>query len=217
MTLIQLSDLHLRAGDDGRGPAERLRRVVHQVAALQPQPAAVLLSGDLADDPSGAAYEQVHELLAPLGAPIHAIPGNHDGRARCAREASTRPPAGAGRHLRACAHRDDHILRGATIADLPQHQLGHLPGHAPAGEGSLLGEPAAWVRRTHTCGWASPLACAACGAVHLKTSWSTMSRFGHDGSILKLSPACTRGQLRGERGWAANRHTTRPLRSRPLG
>jgi Icc protein len=41
----------------------------------------VLLSGDLADDPSDAAYEQAHELLAPLGVPIHAIPGNHDGRA----------------------------------------------------------------------------------------------------------------------------------------
>jgi 3',5'-cyclic-AMP phosphodiesterase len=80
MTLVQLSDLHLRAGDDGHGPAERLRRVVRQVAALQPRAIAVLLSGDLADDPSNAAYEQVHELLAPLGVPIHAIPGNHDGR-----------------------------------------------------------------------------------------------------------------------------------------
>lgn len=80
MALVQLSDLHLRAGEDGHGPAERLRRVVQQVAALQPRPVAVLLSGDLADDPSDAAYEQVHELLAPLGIPIHAIPGNHDGR-----------------------------------------------------------------------------------------------------------------------------------------
>ncbi|HTD09827.1 MAG TPA: phosphodiesterase [Solirubrobacteraceae bacterium] len=80
MTLVQLSDLHLRAGDDGHGPAERLRRVVQRVAALQPRPVAVLLSGDLADDPSDAAYEQVRELLAPLGLPIHAIPGNHDGR-----------------------------------------------------------------------------------------------------------------------------------------
>ncbi|MGD1058607.1 MAG: phosphodiesterase [Solirubrobacteraceae bacterium] len=80
MTLVQLSDLHLRAGEDGHGPAERLRRVVQRVAALEPQPVAVLLSGDLADEPSDAAYEQVRELLAPLGLPIHAIPGNHDGR-----------------------------------------------------------------------------------------------------------------------------------------
>jgi 3',5'-cyclic-AMP phosphodiesterase len=80
MTLVQLSDLHLRADEDGAGPAERLRRVVQQVATLQPRPVAVLLSGDLADEPSDAAYEQVREILAPLGLPIHAIPGNHDGR-----------------------------------------------------------------------------------------------------------------------------------------
>ena len=80
MTLVQLSDLHLRAGEDGHGPAERLRRVVQRVAELQPRPAAMLLSGDLADEPSPAAYEQVRQLLAPLALPIHAIPGNHDSR-----------------------------------------------------------------------------------------------------------------------------------------
>jgi Icc protein len=80
MTLVQLSDLHLRAGADGHGPSERLQRVVQQVAKLQPRPVALLLSGDLADEPSHAAYEQVRELLAPLDLPIHAIPGNHDGR-----------------------------------------------------------------------------------------------------------------------------------------
>jgi 3',5'-cyclic AMP phosphodiesterase CpdA len=80
MTLVQLSDLHLRAGEEGAGPAGRLRRVVQRVAALQPRPVAVLLSGDLADEPSDDAYEQVRELLAPLGLPTHAIPGNHDGR-----------------------------------------------------------------------------------------------------------------------------------------
>jgi 3',5'-cyclic-AMP phosphodiesterase len=79
-TLVQLSDLHLRAGEDGDGPAARLERAVRRVDALQPRPQAVLLSGDLADTPSRAAYEQVHELLAPLGVPVHAIPGNHDDR-----------------------------------------------------------------------------------------------------------------------------------------
>lgn len=80
VTLVQLSDLHLRAGKDGARPAERLRRVVQRVAVLKPRPTAVLLSGDLADEPSDAAYEQVRELLTPLGLPIHAIPGNHDAR-----------------------------------------------------------------------------------------------------------------------------------------
>jgi 3',5'-cyclic AMP phosphodiesterase CpdA len=78
--LVQLSDLHLRPGDEGKGPAGRLAQAVRQVAALQPRPHAVLLSGDLADAPSSAAYELAHELLAPLALPLHAIPGNHDDR-----------------------------------------------------------------------------------------------------------------------------------------
>jgi 3',5'-cyclic AMP phosphodiesterase CpdA len=78
--LVQLSDLHLRAGENGHGPAARLEHAVRHVAALQPRARAVLLSGDLVDEPSSAVYEQAHELLAPLGLPVHAIPGNHDDR-----------------------------------------------------------------------------------------------------------------------------------------
>ena len=77
-TLVQLSDLHLRGGSNG--PARRLEHAVRMASQLQPRVDAVLLSGDLADVPSTAAYEQVHELLAPLGVPVHAIPGNHDDR-----------------------------------------------------------------------------------------------------------------------------------------
>jgi 3',5'-cyclic AMP phosphodiesterase CpdA len=79
-TLVQLSDLHLRLGEGHAGPARRLEHAVRRVASLQPRPDAVLLSGDLVDAPSSAAYEQALELLAPLGVPLHAIPGNHDDR-----------------------------------------------------------------------------------------------------------------------------------------
>jgi 3',5'-cyclic-AMP phosphodiesterase len=78
VTLVQLSDLHLRAGE--AAPAARLAHAVGRVAALAPAPAAVLLSGDLVDAPARAAYEQARELLAPLGVALHAIPGNHDDR-----------------------------------------------------------------------------------------------------------------------------------------
>jgi Icc protein len=40
----------------------------------------VLVSGDLADNAAAAEYEQVLELLAPLGAPLYVLPGNHDDR-----------------------------------------------------------------------------------------------------------------------------------------
>jgi 3',5'-cyclic-AMP phosphodiesterase len=50
------------------------------VRSLLPQPDAVLLSGDLADNAGDAEYEQVRELLAPLDAPLYVLAGNHDDR-----------------------------------------------------------------------------------------------------------------------------------------
>jgi 3',5'-cyclic-AMP phosphodiesterase len=78
--VVQLSDLHLREGPDGVGPAERLKRALAQVNALQARPDAILVSGDVVDVPSQAAYAQARELLSGLGLAIHAIPGNHDDR-----------------------------------------------------------------------------------------------------------------------------------------
>ncbi len=76
--LVQLSDLHLRAGADGAGAASRLQRAVAAAAGLRPGPSAVLLSGDIADSPSEHAYASARKILAPLAVPLHAIPGNHD-------------------------------------------------------------------------------------------------------------------------------------------
>ena len=78
--LVQLSDLHLREGSEGLEPADRLARAVSRVAALEPRPRAVLVSGDLVDEPSRSAYAQARELLETLELPLHAIPGNHDDR-----------------------------------------------------------------------------------------------------------------------------------------
>jgi 3',5'-cyclic-AMP phosphodiesterase len=48
---------------------------------VRPDPDAVLVSGDLAENAADAEYEQVLELLRPLEAPIFALSGNHDDRA----------------------------------------------------------------------------------------------------------------------------------------
>jgi 3',5'-cyclic-AMP phosphodiesterase len=59
-----------------------LAAAVASVRALEPNPDAVLISGDLADHAADVEYEQVIELLAPLDAPLYVLPGNHDdGRA----------------------------------------------------------------------------------------------------------------------------------------
>jgi 3',5'-cyclic-AMP phosphodiesterase len=78
--LAQLSDPHTGAEwfDDQSVP--RLAAAVESVRAVRPKPDAVLLSGDIADHATDEEYEQVRELLAPLGVPVHVLPGNHDDR-----------------------------------------------------------------------------------------------------------------------------------------
>jgi 3',5'-cyclic AMP phosphodiesterase CpdA len=76
--LVQFSDLHLRAREDDADV--RLARAVAAAAALRPRPQAVLVTGDLADEPTAELYERAHRALAALGRPVHAIPGNHDDR-----------------------------------------------------------------------------------------------------------------------------------------
>jgi 3',5'-cyclic-AMP phosphodiesterase len=77
--VVQLSDPHIGAAWRGRDPAATLAAVVERVRALEP--AAVLVTGDLTEHATDAEYELARELLAPLGAPLHVLPGNHDDRA----------------------------------------------------------------------------------------------------------------------------------------
>jgi Icc protein len=76
--LLHFSDLHLRAREDDADL--RLARAVAAAAALRPRPQAVLVTGDLADEPAAEVYRRAHRALGELGIPIHAIPGNHDDR-----------------------------------------------------------------------------------------------------------------------------------------
>src|ERR671928_114140 len=78
--LVQLSDPHVGADWGGGDPVAMLAAAVECVRALEPNPDAVLVSGDLADHAADAEYEQVRELLAPLEAPLYVLPGNHDDR-----------------------------------------------------------------------------------------------------------------------------------------
>jgi Icc protein len=79
--LVQLSDPHVGADWGDGDSVPRLAAAVASARALVPKPDAVLVSGDLADHATDDEYEQVRELLAPLGAPLYVLPGNHDERA----------------------------------------------------------------------------------------------------------------------------------------
>ncbi|HEU4462389.1 MAG TPA: phosphodiesterase [Solirubrobacterales bacterium] len=80
--LVQLSDLHIGANENGVDPVPHLEAVVEAVRALPNRPDAVLVSGDLTDDGADDGYRLARELLERLEAPLHVLPGNHDDRDR---------------------------------------------------------------------------------------------------------------------------------------
>jgi 3',5'-cyclic AMP phosphodiesterase CpdA len=74
--LVQLSDPHVGADWGYADSVAMLAAAVESVRALEANPDAVLISGDLADHAADAEYELVRELVAPL----YVLPGNHDDR-----------------------------------------------------------------------------------------------------------------------------------------
>src|ERR671922_496693 len=92
--LVQLSDPHIGADWGGADSVAMLAAAIESVRELEPNPDAVLISGDLADHATDVEYEQVRELLAPLEAPLYVLPGNHDDRRALHRHFGV--PGGAG-------------------------------------------------------------------------------------------------------------------------
>lgn len=87
--LLQVTDPHL-FGDPSRelygvNTTESLQRVLESALASGPAPDAVLVTGDIGDDLSAAAYGQFRRALAGCGAPVFCLPGNHDDPALMAR------------------------------------------------------------------------------------------------------------------------------------
>lgn len=83
LRVVQLSDMHLRArpGDTLRGVDTGLTfRAVLQTACREPVPDLLLLTGDLAEDPSPIAYTRLRDLVGASGVPAWCLPGNHDDR-----------------------------------------------------------------------------------------------------------------------------------------
>jgi Icc protein len=88
--LLHLSDLHLSA-QPGGGEVDADRSLALVLAACErlDDISAVVVTGDLADDGSVAAYERVRATLLDfatgMGAPLFVCPGNHDERDAFAR------------------------------------------------------------------------------------------------------------------------------------
>ena len=76
--VVQLSDPHIGAKWGDGDPVAGLTAAVESIRRLRPSPAALLVTGDLADHASDAEFEQLVALLDTVDAPHYAIPGNHD-------------------------------------------------------------------------------------------------------------------------------------------
>jgi Icc protein len=84
LKIVQLSDCHVSAERDavyrGINPRDTLELLLTEVRAWQPE--LLLLTGDLAEDGSEAAYEYLAEKLKPFEVPVLTVPGNHDHQGR---------------------------------------------------------------------------------------------------------------------------------------
>jgi 3',5'-cyclic-AMP phosphodiesterase len=81
-TVLQLADIHYPAVTGGRvcdrDPHMRLQTVLDACVGTLDRVDLVLLTGDQTHHGDVAANRRLRELLAPIGAPILAAPGNHD-------------------------------------------------------------------------------------------------------------------------------------------
>jgi Icc protein len=84
MLIAQFSDTHVKTPGKlayGRvDTATMLQASVAHLAAMQPQPDLLLITGDLVDLGRPAEYAYLKSLLAPLQLPMLVIAGNHDER-----------------------------------------------------------------------------------------------------------------------------------------
>jgi 3',5'-cyclic AMP phosphodiesterase CpdA len=84
MWIAQISDMHItREGEGTRysgdtGPA--LARCLRHISVMEPAPAAIIASGDLANEGTAEQYARLRSLLDVLPMPVYVIPGNHDCR-----------------------------------------------------------------------------------------------------------------------------------------
>jgi hypothetical protein len=74
-TIVQISDTHIGLGT-APNALQHLQTIVGQINAMSPQPAAVILTGDIGETTSD--WTTAKNTLAGLNAVVYYCPGNHD-------------------------------------------------------------------------------------------------------------------------------------------
>ena len=134
--VIQITDCHLFGDEAGRfngvPTRETFERVLQRIRAETPPPGLILATGDLSHDGSEASYRHFAECLAPLGAPVCWLAGNHDHRPTMQRvlnqypQLHSQPPEYTGGwRLRLLDTTDGEAMNGrvrrADLEDLRNH------------------------------------------------------------------------------------------------
>ncbi len=82
LKILQITDLHLLPDSQGRlmgvNTENNFRQVLEQAFSQHRSYDLVLLTGDLAQDPSEKTYQRLAGILKPYAATCLALPGNHD-------------------------------------------------------------------------------------------------------------------------------------------
>lgn len=140
MLIAQITDLHITL--PGRRCYQRvdtapyLVAAVEELAALDPQPDVVLVTGDLVDLALPEEYATLRRLLAPIRQPLYLVPGNHDARAPLVEAFADH------------AYLPREGFLNYAIEDWPLRLIGLdtlVPGE---GGGALCAERLAWLEKT---------------------------------------------------------------------
>lgn len=146
--IVQLSDLHLRA--PGKllyrqiDTAAALRRAIARIAALQPQPDLVVISGDLVKAGSDDEYAHLRTLLDVLPIPYALMAGNHDDRSALRRAFPDQPWSDPqlAQQRRECDAGDlllvDTVIPGQEGGTVGDAQFAWLDGSLRRGRDTLL-------------------------------------------------------------------------------
>lgn len=94
LAVAQITDTHLFATEDhdffGFSTNTSLQTVLTKLQQIQPCPDVLLMTGDLSQDETAESYQQLSNLVDPLGIPAYWLPGNHDSMPIMARVLQTK-------------------------------------------------------------------------------------------------------------------------------
>jgi len=136
LKVLQVSDCHVSADPETGYRTQNADRNIHSLlpAMRAWNPDLMLLTGDVSEDASSAAYSRVADMLGEIEAPLLALPGNHDDSRIMQNHFRQGPWDGplvleAGPWLLVMM---DSTVRGRISGGVRQHDLDRLDAHFAA-------------------------------------------------------------------------------------